>query len=360
MKNVFFKKIISVLVLLVSIALFALYFINALLVKNTQTFAVIGFSILGLIVGYVVTTIFHEIGHLVLGAICKLKLAYFKVFGLKFYRDEGGKLKVSFEPDGNAFGETAFIPTTANAVATKIGFTALGGPIFTLLQTILQFVVVLTCFDNTVIFCLFGLSFVVPLYVLLINVIPFSQTYDGYLAFTLLLGGKKGLIASAYITAETQIASGLTPQEIDGRLLSVYSDNYDYFSVKIIRLRYLASLLTCEETAFLELDKISDLDSLPDGTFAEVLYEQFFKAITVGDEDFITANADEVFDYLDLDDSPTAIRVQIAYLIYVGEYERAKLLIESGLKILENYSNLGMAKFEREIIEGFKTLLNAE
>ena len=265
--------------------------------------------------------------------------------------------KIGLTKEGGVFGETVFTSLSNENVALKIGLTAFGGPILTFIQVVAQLILALTCFDNTLILCVFGISFVVPLYVFIINVIPFSFDYDGAVVYTMLSGGKKSLIASSYLTAAALIAGGVSPEELSGKLLAIYDEDYRYYNVKIIRYRYLSVLFSDENTAFLELDKINDLSRLPDGTYAEVLYELFFRALVVGDDNFIKQNKEEVLEYLDVDDTPTSLRVQVAHCIYNEEYERAKLLVDSGLKLCNSYEDKGMAKLEKQLLERFKDAL---
>ena len=357
MKNAVLKRLINLIVTLLVIALYVVYFIYVISLKKSQVLQVVGFSVLGLVVSYLLTTLIHELGHILFGLICRLKLCYVKLFGLRFYKNENGKLKVTLSRDGNVFGETAFYSTSNENSAVKIGLTAFGGPIFSFIQVIAQLVIALTLIDNTFMFCTFGISFVVPLYVFLINVIPFSYEHDGSVAFTMLSGGKKSHIASSYVTASLLIAGGVSPEELNGKYLAVYDEDYSFYNIKIIRLRYLSVLINDENTAFLELDKISDLSRLPDGTYAEVLYELFFKALVLNDSEFINLHKEEVLEYLDEDDSPTSFRVQTALCVYNEEYERAKLLVDSGIKMCNSYANKGIAKLEKQLLERFKDVL---
>ena len=353
MKNLPFKKLINFGVFALCLALGIVYLIYTLNIKEGQALAVIGFSLLGIVVSYIFTIIFHEIGHLVFGSFAGLKLCYIKFFGLQFGKNNKGKFSILIDKHDVLSSETAFYPSNGNDVAFKIGLSAMGGPLFTFFQIIAQFIVVATCLNNTALFCILGTSFIVPLYVFLINIIPFSYNYDGFVIFTMLGGGKKALIASSYVTASSLISSGTSPEKLSGRFLTAYDLGYDFYSVKIILLRYYSLLLSNEDSAFSELDKISDTLKLPDGTYADTLYELYFRALVVGDEKFISEYKEEVNEYLDEDDSPTSFRVQVALATHNGELERAKLLCESGLKICEGYYNVGMAEFEKQILSRF-------
>ena len=358
MKNAEYKRIINLITGVLSIVLYGVYFIIVLTMKKGEELSVIGFSLLGIAISYLLTTLIHELGHIVFGLCSSLKLCYVKIFGLHFYNNEKGKLSVKLCRDGGVFGETAFYPSTSENVAFKIGITAFGGPIFSFIQTLIQLILAIVLVDNTFMVCAFGISFVLPLYVFIINVIPFSFENDGSLAFTMLSGGKKSLVASSYITASTLISNGVEPSELSGKLLAVYDEDYGFYNVKIIRLRYLSTLINDEATAFNELQKISEINRLPDGTYAEVLYELLFKALVLADDKFISTYREEALEYLDYDDTPTSLRVQVALSIYDGDYDRAKLLVASGLKVCETYLDKGIAKLEKQLLERFQDVLN--
>lgn len=357
MKNLQYKKLINIAVLLLSVILYVLYFINTLSIYSQNVIGVIGFSLLGIVLTIIITEIFHEAGHLVFGLSCGLKLGYIKIFCIRFSKRENGKFAFSLDKHDVFSSETAFYPTIGKNVSLKIGLTALGGPIFSFIQTAVYLIIAVTSINNMALFCMFGISFTIPLYVFLINVIPFSAAYDGDLALTMLSGGKKAVIASTLITASSLIAGGVEPSKLNGRYLSVYENDYGFYSVKTVYLRYLANILTDENAAFSELEHISNKQKLPDGTYGDVIYELFFRALVCGDDDYVKENRSEVLDYLSTDDTPTSFRVQAALCIYDGDYYRAKLLIKSGIKICGTYYNRGIAMLERKLLEGLNDSL---
>lgn len=358
MKNFNFKRIISVSVTACCVILYVIYMAFTFAMKKNETWAVIGYSIIGVASCYVISIIFHELGHLIFGLAAKLKLCYFKVFCFKISKSLNGKISVCIDKTDVFSGETSFYPKTGKDVAKSIGVSALGGPAFSFIQTIVYLIISTVFMQNTAVYCIFGMPFVIPLYLFIINLIPFSERYDGAIALTMLSGGKRAITASSYVTASALVYDGETPSELSGRLLSVYDENYDFFSVKIIHLRYLSFLMNNESAAFAELDKISDKNKLPDGTYGEVIYELLFKALICGDEKYVSENRAETLDYLCTDDSPTSFRVQAALCIYDGDYNRAKMLIASGIKSCETYSVKGVAKLEKQMLEKFNQALS--
>jgi hypothetical protein len=76
MKNFQLKKLLSIFIIFLAIALYLVYFINTLVIKKGETLAVIGFSLLGIVVTFISSFILHESGHIIFGLCCRLKLCY--------------------------------------------------------------------------------------------------------------------------------------------------------------------------------------------------------------------------------------------------------------------------------------------
>ena len=143
---------------------------------------------------------------------------------------------------------------------------------------------------------------------------------------------------------------GEEPKNLSGKLLSTYDTNYSLSSVKIIYLRYLSLLESNEEKAFLELEKISNLEMLPPSIYHDILKELFFIAILKGDNEFIVEYGDYVIDLLSREDSPVNYRIHACYRLYKGDKAWAKAIINGGLDSLSKFAERGLALTEKRYL----------
>lgn len=311
----------------------------------------ISLIVLGLILNVFLSSLIHELGHIFFGVLCGLKpvsltVCFIKISFLK-------SLKIKLVPF-NFFGYTEFVPKDIDGYPSKVFKTTLGGVIFSVLFLIFEIILSNLFLSNLVIFTLFGMQYLLTLYLLLINIIPFINDNDGNLLFQLLSSGRERNLIENSLILDALILKGEEPKNINPILLSIYSKDYSVNSVKIIYLRYLSLLEINEEKAFLELEKISNLEKLPRVVYDEILKELFFVAILKKDDIFIAENEDYVLNLLSKEDSPNNYRVHASYRLYKGDNEWAKLIISGGIENLENFAEKGLALTEKRFLLSLK------
>ena len=344
----FYAKIVNVVVIIALIALYAVLFVQALIIHKNDRLLITLASLAGLAVSGISAVALHETGHIIFGKICGFKLVKTKIFFIEIRR-AGDKLKIGFVKIGADPGDTEMAPVTTKNLRIKAILYSLGGILFNAAQMIAQICVLVTVKENPLVYALIGTAYLVPAYLMIVNLLPIFKGCDGDVAFTLISGGAAGRCALNYYGALSMLYNGVTPANLPSALLYETGGD-DGFSVGITYLKYLNKLLTDETAAFVELDSIALTDDLQNEQYSQILCEKLFKAIIAGDEKFIKSRREEALDILALDDSPFSFRVQAALAVHDGDFGRARLLISSGLRAVSDYPVKGIAEFERQIL----------
>ena len=344
----FYAKIINAAVVIVLTVLYAVLFVQALIIHKNDSVLIILASLAGLAASGILAVALHEAGHVIFGKICGFKFVKTKIFCFEIYRS-GDKLKIGFVKIGTDPGDTEMAPVTTKNLKVKVILYSLGGIIMNVAQMAAQICVLVTVKESVLVYALIGTPYLVPAYLTIVNLLPVFKGCDGDIAFTLVSGGAAGRCALNYYRALSMLFCGVTPANLPSALLYETGGD-DYFSIGITYLKYLNKLLTDEEEAFIELDSIILNDDMPADLYSRVLCEKLFKAVVVKDDKFIKTRREEIVDVLALDDSPFSFRIQASLAVYDGDYNRARLLITSGLNSVNGYPVRGIAELERQIL----------
>ncbi len=349
MKGKKLKVLAWTIILIITFGAYLLHLIGFILAYQNVFGKVLLFAFLGVIITFILAPLFHELGHLIFGLFSGLKLVSFTLYfiKLKFYK----KFAISFVKP-YAFGETVFLPKNPEKYPEKLKNTTLGGLLFSVVYMLAG---MLVAFLSTNFYCalMFGLSYHISAYILLVNALPFKSDSDG--ALLLSFSNKNGVyeeMLTNVLSAHAEIMCGTEPKDVSARYLTEFHVSYDYYSVLLKYFRYIAFLWRDEESAFKELFDVSDLDKIPDSLYETIYKEIFFASIVRGDKAFIKANEEVVIGYLDNDDSPSNYRIHAAYRQYKGDSDWAKLIIESGLKALGDDN--GFEKYEKRLLSLMK------
>lgn len=344
----FYVKIINAVIIVALIALYAVLFVQALIIHKNDRALIILASLAGIAASGILAVAFHEAGHVLFGKICGFKFVKTKIFCFEIRRS-GDKLRIGFVKIGEDPGDTEMAPVTTKNLKIKAILYSLGGILMNAAQMTAQICVLVTVKETPFVYAFIGTPYLVPAYLMIVNLLPVFKGSDGDVAFTLISGGAAGRCALNYYGALAMLYSGVTPANLPSALL-YEAGGEDCFSVYISYLKYLNKFLTDENAAFKELDSIILADDLPEELYTQVLCEKLFKAVIVKDDKFIKNNREEAIDRLALNDTPTSFRIQAALSVYDGDYNRARLLISSGLNAVNDYPVKGIAEFERQIL----------
>ncbi len=355
MKNKTLKLALFILVILLPLALYVYQFASFYKAYKNYATKIILFSLLGLVVTLVLASLIHELGHAIIGKVLGLSVSKITVLFFTVSFENG--IKISFNKPVN-FGETVLEPNKQENYSKKIVASALGGIIASLIYLVIGMFIVAFAKSMPVVL-IFGITYHLSAYVLLVNLIPFSEENDGFLLFNYYLKGEeeRKIIDNA-LNATAQIMSGVQPKDLDSRFLTEFEVKVGYYSSLIKYYRYLAFLWRDEERSFKELFELSDLDKISYSLYEDVYKELFYSSILLKDDNFVKNNKDVVIGYLEKEQSPIDYRVHATYRIYNGEKDWAKLIIDSGIKNLEKSKKYGNASYEIDLLTRLKESLN--
>lgn len=343
------KIIMWIAVLLMTLGAYLVHFIGILYLYSDLWAQVLLYAFLGLLISLFLAPLIHELGHLIVGLVVGFRLVSFNVsfIKLQFYK----KFKISIVKP-YAFGETVFIPKSPEKYPEKLRATIIAGLVASVIYMLVGMAIVFLS-TNLESVLLFGIPYHVSAYILMLNVLPFKSDSDGALVFFYSLKGSVyNEMTSNVLSAMAEIMCGTEPKDVSARYLTEFYVSYDYYSVMLKYLRYIAFLWRDEESAFKELFDVSDLSKIPDSLYETIYKELFFASIVRGDSGFIKANEDTVIGYLD-DDSPSNYRIHAAYRLYKGDDNWAKILIDSGIKNLNDDD--GLSRYEKRLLTAMKS-----
>ncbi len=343
------KIIMFSTLIIVTLTAYLAHFISFMIAYSDRWAEVLLYSFLGIALTLFLAPLAHELGHLTVGLFCGFRVVSFTFLFIKFQFYK--KFKISLVKP-YAFGETALMPKTSNDYPKRLRATTMGGVIFSVAYMLLGMMVVFLSTDLRLVL-LFGISYHISTYVLLLNVLPFKSDSDGVILFSYSLKGGVYLeMMNNVLSAEAEVMCGVEPKDLSAKLLTEFQVSYDYYSVMLKYLRYIAFLWRDEESAFKELFDISDLDQIPESLYETVYKELFFASVVRGDEAFVKAHEEIVVGYLEGDDSPSNYRIHAAYRAYRGDGEWAKIIISSGLKEISPIT--GLDKYELRLLKAMQ------
>lgn len=141
------------------------------------------YAIISIIIGYLLGTLFYELGKLIFGKIAGYKLVYFNYLGFTFIKNNQSKTRFTFTKFSNYGGKTVMSPKNEKS---SLNLYLLGGTIFSVLMTILMLVgshlLAKQIKDETIIYIEYIIASI-NLIILIFNMAPFlnDEFYDGFI-----------------------------------------------------------------------------------------------------------------------------------------------------------------------------------
>lgn len=298
---------------------------------------------LGMITHYVLSSVFHEVGHLLVGKLRKMVFVQGKILFLNFYR-KGKKLKVGlcypFET-----GEISMVSRNVNEVGKDLVLLSLAGNLFTFLYLVI-------CLALGVIikgylgWYFFALASVSTAYTLIINLIPLAENGDGALLFGLLKGNEKYKSALSLAVVDAYLYSGVSPSGIPDDAL--YASNGCYSQrVELVKLLKLIDSSKMERAYVYSGELLTRCDG---DIKRRVLKERFFLAVIMSLSEEVEKLKEEVLPLLD-EGGIEDMRISYYYRLYTKESEWANLIKGSAQKGLESEFFKGIMLMEKKLLD---------
>ncbi len=344
----------EVLIVCVLLTLYA-FLIKDVIVLSGNKILSIALCFAGIIITLFLSSLFHELGHLVFALFAGLKIYSFTVLFLQIQFRPKKFPKIKFVLPAN-FGDTGLFPKKVEKFSKKVFISTIGGVVFSLIY--LAFGIISLYLGDYYTYCIFGITFPITAYIILVNVIPFTEDSDGGLLFNMLAGGKFKRIIENCLNATASVMLGVEPKDLDSRLLAEFTSDCDIYSVRIIYLRYLAYFRRDSERGVKELISICNSEKLDEYFYMAIFKELFYNALINKDDEYIKANCEEAVNYLSYELHPSDYRIHATYRLYTGEVEWAKLIVKEGEDKLPTFIEKGIVLQELDCLNDVKSQLN--
>ena len=358
-KNNVFKNII-----IYAITLILFFVVAGVADRYDGSFVnVILLLVVGAFVGLFVSTLFHELGHLLGAKSKKFAFSSITIWFFKWYK-KGKIIKFCFTiPLGEA-GYTEVIPTKSENVGKDYSHVVKSGLICSLIPVVLGVIPLFLTMLPQWVYCMWVMCLPIGAYSFLDNAIPMiyeGERNDGCLLKMLKNDDDSAKVFVNLLKIQAEIFNGKTPSEIDedyyfnlpqlreddllfARLLNArynyYLDKGDYENAKNVTER----LLSLEEY-------------LPSHYMTEIKSDALYNACTF---DFNEEKADdltyELEKYLNKVNTPTTIRIKLSYILFVkGERDMFEPFYNKGVKMASKCQIKGLGRFETKLLDDIKS-----
>ncbi len=322
-----FGTILTGMVLLLSLALLILVFCNI----RFATFALIG-----VVIHYVLSVLFHELGHMVVAKLRDCEIVEWSVLGLS-YSKLTKKIKFSIT---SFAGNVSFVSKNPDKAEADLLAVSISGIVANGIYLALCIALGLLIF-NFYSFAILLTGSYITVYMLVINAFPISESSDGAIFF----GLKKGKIE--YRATEnlarilSNVYNGKTPAEINKGLYL----NKDGLNGEGVEYYLMLSLLEQKEY-FLAMEIAEEYSEKSPEQF---LPERLYLALLMGNNSVVEEIAERALGYLD-QASVRYFRISALYRRYKGELEWADLCEKSAKRANEGQFFKGLARLEERLI----------
>ena len=310
--------------------------------------------IVGFVLGFILTPVIHEIGHVTFAKTAKMECVYVKCFCLKCYRKNGKRavgFASPFAPD-----ETQVLPKTGGDMRRRASAYAVGGLVF-------SFILILVTVASAV--CV--QIFLAPNYLLwgvlpymgysfLLNLAP-AEYPSGKTDVAVYRGLKKGYDAEKNMLAameiQGQLFEGKSFAEIDEGWyfnLPQLCEDEPLFAVMLdLRYRYYLEKGDMERAATCLNRLASVADYMPIAEAEKIAAELVYMASLRGETEIAEENAKACQHFL-RGETAAAKRILAAWSQMSGQTEFVKALLVQAEECLQNERIAGVRKFEQILL----------
>ena len=260
--NVILKTVLNVLIALIALGLYVLAIVNAYGLYNGNLLVYAVLLVTGAILSTFIYSLVHELGHLIAGLIAGLKFS--KICVLIFLLElENEKLKFKLVKP-TEFGYTEMLPKHQKDYGEKLAVSATGGLAFSVLIALASMAVCINNLESVYMFTLFGASYPLALYIFFVNALPFFNSSDGALIFSILAEDKNSALKN-YYSVMASVLTGVEPGEIKQGQLEIFNDKPYSQNLKYIKyLHYLNADFDKAYECILNLSKSQIIDEMND------------------------------------------------------------------------------------------------
>lgn len=298
-------------------------------------------ALLGVVFGYVLHTVLHELGHLLAVMGGGVKVIKFGVLFLSVVWT-GEKYECRFSFKNRTAGEFVFVAKNPDNAGFFVFRSVLGAMVASFL-TLFITILLIKFIDTYVAYCLLGGMASCIIYLVLLNFLSFMPTTDGLLVYA------NDFVVNdvfAVCSVESYLYKGVRLANMPNDLFEKTESGVNLFYSALKKL--YEGDLACAKELFVRLENMWSISA--DNRLIAVRLQLFYIAIMQHDVDYVAKNENDVLDCLDNFLSPCALRVAIAFRLFKGDVEWAKILSQTFDK-MQFGLELGLLSDEKQIID---------
>ncbi len=306
------------------------------------------FSLIALLVWYVIHNLLHELMHLLFAKITGGEIVEFAVSGICFYKEKG-RFKVKYNFRSTYAGWTSFVCKSPQKAYKTLYFALYGGFVGTAL-TFLIIAIVFSIWTNFYTYYLVLMGAFSVLYMFIINFMCGFKSSDGHLLFLHKSGYTDFANSAIRLEIEGWMYKGKSLSEIDDYTITeMFAEEkkasyYDYL------LALEMGDLSSAENILSELEELTKND---DNEHIELLLERFFISCLTYDKDLVERDKEICLEIIEETESLSALRAHIAYRKFTDDKDWEKLLIKTYKKMIDEIDVEGYKKTELAICKNF-------
>lgn len=353
--KVVFKTLVNVLIGIVLLGLYILAVVNAYGLFSGKFLLYAVLLVAGIAVSVFLYSLVHELGHLIVGLFAGLKFS--KICVLFFlFEVENERVKFRFVKP-TEFGYTEMLAKDEKDYGEKLAISSVGGLVFSVIIALVSMAICINNLNDIYLFCLFGATYPLALYIFLINALPFFDGSDGSLIFSVITDIQKPSVLKNYYTALASITLNKEPSELRGSLFEIFNDKP--YSQNLKYIKYLSCLQSDFDKAYSEILDLSKLEICDDNLYFIVKKELFFCKVILGDLAYVEKHAPSIVGDIDISEDLCNFRVHAVYRIFIKDYKFAKLILQNGLEVLSKKTPNGFIKSEIKHLKELQSQLNS-
>lgn len=317
--------------------------------SNQQYYYVPIMFVLGLLGGYVLHNLFHELGHIIGAKIAGATIYEFNFCNLTFAKGQKPKFAKS-----NEAGFVSFIPNAPEKSITSLSYSLIGGFLGSFIALIVGIIFygVGSFNGNYYLISAFGGFIAVAVYLIVLNFFTKRPNSDGRLIAT----DQKELNQEFYQTLlnleyQSHMQKGLSADKIEFLVNKRISKSIVFCLFDVQKSLMLGDVAGAEQFVKTQLSLTKTGDNGP----IDLLLEELFIDLIKGNQKNVAEHYKCVAGLIDEPMTLQEMRVSIYYKRFIGETDWANALEGTYFKMLDKCPIKGLAKTEEEI---YKLYLN--
>ena len=356
----------NVITMALTVGGFAAVVFKANTIWNESLGMVLVYILCGAVVTGFLSTLCHELGHLIAGKLNRFAFISMTVWFFKWSREKK-KIVFDFVLMGEEAGYAEMVAKSVDDLSSRLKKMTMGGIIATIVPVLAGGVAFV--FADKVpffVFIVWAMFLPIGIYSFFGNALPMSSGgsgNDGRLLYGLKKNDDDSQVVINLLKIQSELFNGKTPSEIDEKyyfdLPQLAEDDLNFIMLLFSRYDYYL-----DKKDFVGAKKTSDrllslLEYMPKIYVNSAKANALYGACTfVRDDERADELTYELEKFLNKSNTSSAIRAKIAYVLYVkgekGENGALDIFYADGVKAANKCPLRGVGLFERKLLEELK------